>query len=547
MLADFPRFRRMPRGEILRGTQAPFRAAWLTLAFLSAMASVTVKLPAQSQPASGFQPVVSPDGRKLAYADTVNGFLNLFLLDLTTGVFQRLSALPGNAAAPSNHSYGARFLGTNSALVFESLAQGLVAADDNRQSDIYVYSWERNGLECISLLSTGLAGSGSARDVVSSLDGQWIAFGSDSSGLMPFGRDASTLPKVYLFNIGNQTRVFASSNRLGRPPASPAVVGGLSADGSRLLFRCGTNDITRVATTGVTTPWFWRDNASGLNSMVRLRTNGTLAALPFECHALSGDGRFVAGSLLSATAGSGFNPGLYRVSLDGHAAVAGPGFGTGAGLPNTVPRFTTIFDVQINHDGSRILIAGFLRTNAVAGVRRGALLWEPDDSRMTPLLPSQDPTGTGAIHSATLSPSGDRIAFVDPATGLWVLDRAFQVLFGPAAVGDFPAPAFSANGRWLTFQSSSSAAAPGARGHALFLVDLDSPAVPSLTIQRDGAGFVILWDPRVTGVDLEFADSLSGGGWERLSPVQAGRHEVEAVGVPLRVFRLTKKGVSPHF
>ncbi len=491
-------------------------------------------------PTQGFQPILNSGASKLAYTDSMNGVLNIFILDLTTGVSQRITTLPEDASKSANHSYAPRFLGQSNALVFESLANGLISADDNNRSDVFIHRLEDGRNESISLLANGNAALGSAQNVEVSADGHWIAFRSDATGLIPLGKDPYTFYKTYLYHTPSRTFTFASTNRLGRSPLGSTFVGPLSADGQRLLFRCETNDITRAVTSGVITPWYWRDNRSGSISMIRLRTNGTLVAIPFECHALSGDGRFAIGSSTIPNASSGFSPGIYRVSLDTNSAALGHGFSNSTGIPNTVPRFTSVHDVQVNHDGSRIVVSGFLRTNAATvTTQRGAILWEPNVSKMTPLLRPMESIPSGAVHSVTLSPQGDRIAYVHSPSGLWVVDSAFKPIFGPVKVDDFPAPSFSPDGRWLTFQSPSPSATPQAPGRALFVIDLEAAAIPTLSIQSTGVQFVIRWDSQIPNMNLEFADSLKGDGWQKVSPTEAGRYVFTPSDSAIGVFRLS--------
>ena len=497
--------------------------------------------PADPGPAinSGLNPILSADGRRLVYPRQTAGVLQLHLLDAESGVTKLISHSTTSQDGADGASFGAQFIDQGQTIVFESDANGLVAADTNHLSDVFLGDLNSGTLRCLSLRADGHMGDGPAGRPLASADGRFIAWESESRGQVVQPTDPFGLPDIFLHDRTSGTTVMLNTNRLGKVPAGVSTLADLSRDGRRTLFRCTTNDLTAPVLAGTTSTWYWRDNVTGTNRMIRLNPGGSIQSVPLTCFGFSGNGRYVGAAILGT--GPTTNA-VFRLDLDTGTYIQGPRIGpviTPVGA--TGIRFEVVHRMDFNRDGSRALISGIYRViNVPTPARRGIALWEPDtqQSRAIELASAPGAIPTGFLHSAELSPDESKLAVVNSELGLLVIDLQGNVLFGPVATGEFPAPAFSSDGRWLVFQigrgNPSTTPLPV---DSLFLVDLSIVTRPKLTISRSNPGLVLGWDPALADFRLEASDGVSG--WQPVDPSESGRRSLLPTA-PVQFFRLRK-------
>lgn len=484
--------------------------------------------------ASGLNPLLSAHGDRIVYQRQVSGILQLHVLDVASGVTRRITR-----SAADGPSYGAHLVNQGQTLLFESQANELVDADTNQLSDVFLTDLSTGTTRCLSLRADGLMSEAPAGRPSASADGRFIAWESESRGQVALPADSLDLPDLFLFDQIANTTVMVNTNRWGRNPAGVSSLLTLSTNGRRTLFRCTTNDITAPAVAGTASNWYWRDNTTGDQHMLRLNPNGPVVHVPLNCFGLSGDGRYVGATVLGA--GVTTNA-VYRIDLETGAYIQGPRIGAVI-LPagaNAI-RFDAVDRMDLNRDGSRALISGVYRPiGGAIPARRGVVLWEPDaqKSRAIELAGPLGAIPTGFLHSAELSPDETRLAVVNSKLGLLVIDLQGNVQFGPIATGDFPAPSFSQDGRWLAFQISrgSPSTAPWP-ADSLFLVDLSIVTRPKITIGRNDSGLVIAWDRALVEFNLETSDGVNG--WQRMDPSESGRL-ILPPNAPVQFFRLRR-------
>lgn len=355
-----------------------------------------------------------------------------------------------------------------------------------------------------------------------SADGRWVAFTNLSSNLVP-GQDETSVESVDVFLWDRTTDTTTLVSRSSASPVEPT--GGflidLSSDGGWVAFGNGFADRGDPAAIAPGLFLFSRDSGSTLLVNQAAGSPGTPGNGPISDAALSADGRFVAfrSEATDLVAGAVDTNGVMDVflydrlgggiTLLSHASGSST---TAAGGAAATPR--------ISADGAFVAFAD-LGTDLVAGVadlngqqdvflHNRAAGTNALVSRRDPDIQQETPNGASAAEG--LSADGRFVVFTSQAVDvmpgvsdpngagtdvfLWDRDTGERALVSrsasaPTTTANGPSsrPVISADGRWITFQST-----------ATDLVAGQSDA--------NGSDDVFLWD-RLTG-DLRLV-SGSGG------------------------------------
>ncbi|MBN2582742.1 MAG: PD40 domain-containing protein, partial [Planctomycetes bacterium] len=122
---------------------------------------------------------ISADGRYVAFR--ANG---VYVHDRTTGTTECVSmAYDGSAA--NDHSGSISLSADGRYVVFSSEASNLVPGDTNGEEDVFVYDRQTGTMRLVSTGYSGLQGNGESWRPVISADGQFVAFESEASTLVP--------------------------------------------------------------------------------------------------------------------------------------------------------------------------------------------------------------------------------------------------------------------------------------------------------------------------------------------------------------------------
>lgn len=130
---------------------------------------------------------ISGDGQLIAIlpgdCGIFKGFLEIQLYDVSSGTSTPIEpTIDGNA--PNGDSGGVHISDNGKFVVFNSSASNLVTDDTNGQQDVFLRDLTSNTTSLISY-SNGQQGNGSSITPAISPDGQYIAFSSSSSNLVP--------------------------------------------------------------------------------------------------------------------------------------------------------------------------------------------------------------------------------------------------------------------------------------------------------------------------------------------------------------------------
>ncbi len=220
-------------------------------------------------------------------------FIGLFLQagSVNAGTTTRVSVdSDGNEANGVGSLYSYAFSADGRYVAFESCASNLVASDTNRYCDIFIHDRQSGQTTRVSVDSDGNEANGASSYPALSADGRYVAFWSDASNLV--ANDTNALSDIFIHDrqSGQTTRVSANSEgKLSYFSRQPA----LSADGRYLAFWSEASNLVANDTNALS-DIFVHDRQSGQTTRVSVDSDGNEANGNSRLPSLSAGGRYVA-------------------------------------------------------------------------------------------------------------------------------------------------------------------------------------------------------------------------------------------------------------
>ncbi len=176
-------------------------------------------------------------------------------------------------------------------IAFESYASNLIAGDSNNSHDIFVHDRITGNTTRVSHNTDGTQANGNSVIPSLSADGRYVAFLSIASNLV--ADDTNGLVDIFVHdrNTGVTTRV--NLNTDGTQANSDSLNTSLSADGRYVAFSSWASNLV-AGDTNHTEDIFVHDRNTGATTRVSLNTDGTQANGFSRDYSLSADGRYVA-------------------------------------------------------------------------------------------------------------------------------------------------------------------------------------------------------------------------------------------------------------
>jgi Tol biopolymer transport system component len=242
---------------------------------------------------------LSADGRLVVYdsastnlvAGDLNGAIDVFLLDRTTGTTTRLSVDANGLEGDADSDYPAL---SSDGLVaaFSSSATNLVAGDTNGQDDIFVRDLVTGTLERVSVDAAGMQGDKQAARPRLSADGRFVTFYSNSTHLVP--GDGNKVSDVFVVDRALGTIERISVDSAGGESDGGSFTTSISGDGRYVAFVSDATNLVAGDTNGLR-DIFVRDRSLGTTVRVSVSSAGA-EALHGRCDSASmaEDGRYVA-------------------------------------------------------------------------------------------------------------------------------------------------------------------------------------------------------------------------------------------------------------
>jgi Tol biopolymer transport system component len=246
-------------------------------------------------------PHISADGRYVAYERSTCAFFfcptfDVFVRDLqaatTTLVSVDQNGMPGHGDRPVISADGRH-------VAFIGIGNNFVPNDTNGVNDVFVRDLDAGITRLASINAAGTAtGNGASRDPALSADGRFVAFASDASDLVAgdgngatdvFWRDLQAgVTRLVSINVAGTG---SGTGGLGIPGSGTPMI---SADGSRVSFVSNAGDLVPTDT-NQESDVFLRDLPDGPTRLVSVNEAGTDSIPNGSGRAyLTPNGRFVA-------------------------------------------------------------------------------------------------------------------------------------------------------------------------------------------------------------------------------------------------------------
>ena len=210
-------------------------------AFASDIERVSVTSDSSQANGNSDEPSISSDGFIVAFisdatnlvpADT-NGVQDVFVHDRNTGATERVSIASAGTQA-DDEAFTLSLSSNGSFVAFGSFATNLVPGDSNNVVDVFVHNRNTGITERVSVATAGTQGNDESFSPAISADGQFVAFRSDATNLVPL--DTNNNSDIFVHNrlTGSTERVSVASD--GTQANGDSISPAISSDGRFVAF-----------------------------------------------------------------------------------------------------------------------------------------------------------------------------------------------------------------------------------------------------------------------------------------------------------------------
>jgi Tol biopolymer transport system component len=205
--------------------------------------------------AGNFQPSLSADGRYVAFvsrasnlvAGDTNGTGDIYRHDRQTGTTLRVSLTgAGEVGLPSNKP---AISATGQVITYASQSATLVVGDTNGVFDVFVTDLGAGTTRRVSVDSTGAQANGASDFPSLSGDGLGVAYQSDATNLV--SGDTNGVRDVFLHDVATGATSRASVNSSGAQGNGASDLPALSGDGQYVAFSSTATNLVPGDTNGV--------------------------------------------------------------------------------------------------------------------------------------------------------------------------------------------------------------------------------------------------------------------------------------------------------
>lgn len=244
-----------------------------------------------------FYPVISANGRYIAYLSIINGCGscggNIIVYDIINGTNEQITPFP----IQGNGSNRLAISGDGRYIVYASTTPNIVPEVTSSQGDIYIYDRQIQTTRLVSSNSSGIQGNDFSRNPSISSNGRYVVFDSNSTNLV--ASNTNGVSEVFLKDTQTGITKIVSVDNLGNAANDRSylpVMNSISGDGSLVLFN------SRATNLGVNTG---RDLAyihnidAGTTEMVSLNNSGAFPTdssgnpAGSKAYAISANGRYI--------------------------------------------------------------------------------------------------------------------------------------------------------------------------------------------------------------------------------------------------------------
>lgn len=196
-------------------------------------------------------------------------------IDHTT---QRIS-LATDGTEANNESYSPCISADGRYVAYKSLANNLLASDDNGKSDVFVYDMQTGETKLSSLSTDGIQGNRDMEANISiSADGRYVAFDTYSNNLV--NNDTNNGCDVFVRDMQANTMRCVSISNDGLPGNNNSYYPSISADGNHVAFYSDATNLVIADTNGSVHDWlvgrdvFVHNLTTGVTELVSVSSAG---------------------------------------------------------------------------------------------------------------------------------------------------------------------------------------------------------------------------------------------------------------------------------
>ena len=393
------------------------------------------------------QPAISADGRYVAFTSAAanlvdgdqNDHLDVFVHDRTTGDTVLASSAPGGAPADGD-SYDPSISVDGQVVAYTSESTNLCPVDHNDVSDVFVQQvGSPTPAELVSAAWSGDSGNERSYDASMSEDGVFVAFSSSATDLDLTLPDMNDAIDVFVRDRGSGTTTRVSLTNEGSEADSSSKDASISDDGRYVAFDSVASNLV-TDDTNFSRDIFVRDCVSGTTTCVSRSMAGSAANGSSYYPSISGNGTHVA---FRSTASN-----LVADDTHGYEAIfvtAGQSWAPG---DTYLLSHSTVSDgggangasdmPSMSHDGN-LLTYTSAASDLVTGDTNGfADVFCADTETVAPTRVSAPPGFPGDKFGETVSADGRYVAFASDASNLVWSDtnRATDVFVKDRLTGD---------------------------------------------------------------------------------------------------------------
>jgi Tol biopolymer transport system component len=241
--------------------------------------------------------------------DDIRGYADVFVHDLETSKTTRVSVASDGTEA-NNNSEETSISADGRYVAFGSDASNLVPGGTNGTAGIFVHDLKTGKTTLVSINSNGSEANGPSSSPRISGDGRFVAFTSWARNLVP--NDTNVRRDVFVHDraTGETTRVSVASD--GAQGNDDSFSPRIAADGQFVAFRSQASNLIPGDTNG-TEDVFVHDRRTGRTTRVSIASDGAQAYSGSGNPSISADGRYVTFSSLDSNLVPGDTNGAYDV------------------------------------------------------------------------------------------------------------------------------------------------------------------------------------------------------------------------------------------
>lgn len=286
---------------------------------------VSVSTTGASADTNSTQPVLSADGRTIAFQTNANltpndnnGRQDIYVRTLKSGAMTLVSASADGAESNGSGSFNPSISADGRFVAFTSSATNLVNNTTGNFNNVFVRDLQTNSSVLASVNAAGTNGGGGGNPVISA-NGRVVVFESAGSNLTKIS-DANGLSDVFARDLQANTTTLISVNQSGASSGNHfSGEPNVNADGSVITFKSLATDLVNVADNNNDVDVFVRNLTTATTRLASINSNATAAGNMQSGNfrpiypAISGNGEIVAFDSLASDLTNSDNNSTYDV------------------------------------------------------------------------------------------------------------------------------------------------------------------------------------------------------------------------------------------